>query len=284
MAPHPRKICARTQAVLHSLGIGAGGTGAYMDFYVKSQRVQVNVTTWAGLKARVAERLARREGFALATINLDHLVKLRTSAEFRAAYAAQDMIVADGNPIVWMSRLAGKPVELIPGSDAILPMCRIAARQGVSVALVGSTDAALQGASSYLERAVQGLQVSTCIAPPFGFDPQGDDAVAILDQLSTAGVGLCFVALGAPKQEIFCAAGRIHAPEIGFASIGAGLDFFAGTQQRAPAWARRFALEWLWRAVNSPKRLVPRYARCIAILPGQIVAAIAQRLFPTRSS
>ncbi|MFZ5963189.1 WecB/TagA/CpsF family glycosyltransferase [Thalassococcus sp. BH17M4-6] len=253
-----------------------------MDFYVKSQRLRVNVATWAGLKARVAERLARREGFALATINLDHLVKLRASAEFRTAYAAQDMIVADGNPIVWMSRLAGKPVELIPGSDAILPMCRIAARQGVTVALVGSTQPTLMAAKSYLEREVHGLEVVLCTAPPFGFDPEGLAAEAIFEDLNASGAGLCFVALGAPRQEIFCAAGRLHAPEIGFASIGAGLDFFAGTQERAPAWARRFALEWMWRAVSSPRRLGPRYARCIAILPGQMLRALGQRLFPTR--
>ncbi|MGR3273242.1 glycosyltransferase [Thalassococcus profundi] len=254
-----------------------------MDFYVKSQRVQVNVATWAGLKARVAERLARREGFALATINLDHLVKLRASPEFRAAYAAQDMVVADGNPIVWMSRVAGKPVELIPGSEVILPMCRIAARQGVTVALVGSTPPALQGAKSYLEREVHGLSVVATISPPFGFDPEGAEARAILEEINESGAGLCFVALGAPKQEMFCAAGRLYAPEIGFASIGAGLDFFAGTQVRAPLWARRLSLEWLWRAATSPRRLGPRYAQCLGILPGQMLRAFLQRVFPKRS-
>lgn len=253
-----------------------------MDFYVKSQRVQVNVATWAGLKARVAERLARREGFALATINLDHLVKLRHSAEFRAAYAAQDMVVADGNPIVWMSYLAGKPVELIPGSDAIMPIARIAARQGVTIALVGSTQPVLSAAKSYLEREVHGLSVVACIAPPFGFDPTGAEAETIFAELATSGAGMCFVALGAPKQEIFCAAGRLHTPDIGFASIGAGLDFFAGTQPRAPSWARRFQVEWLWRGLSSPRRLGPRYAKCLAILPGQMVRALGQRLFPKR--
>ena len=261
---------------------GEGAFGQLMDFYVKSQCVQVNVATWAGLKARVTERLARREGFALATINLDHLVKLQTMADFRTAYAAQDMVVADGHPIVWMSRLAGKPVELIPGSDAIMPMARIAARQGVTLALVGSTARVLSAAKSYLEREINGLEVVACIAPPFGFDPYGAEAEAIFEQLNTSGAGLCFVALGAPKQEMFSAAGRQYAPEIGFASIGAGLDFYAGVQQRAPEWARRFALEWLWRALSSPRRLGPRYLRCIAILPGQMMRALGQRLFAPR--
>ncbi|MCR8549093.1 WecB/TagA/CpsF family glycosyltransferase [Salipiger sp. P9] len=248
-----------------------------MDFRIAGERISVNVPTWAALQARVTERLAQKQGFALATINLDHLVKLRASPAFRRAYLAQDFVVADGNPIVWMSRLAGRPVELIPGSDAILPLARLAAGQGVSVALVGSTTASLSAAKSYLEREVRDLQVSAIIAPPMGFDPESDGADEVFARLTASGAGLCFIALGAPKQEIFAAAGRRKAPQIGFACIGAGLDFFAGTQKRAPDWARRFALEWLWRALSSPRRLGPRYLKCLAILPGQVLRAMLQR-------
>ena len=114
-----------------------------MEFRIEDLPIRVNVPTWAVLEARVRERFAHSRGFALATINLDHLVKLRASPEFRVTYAAQDFVVADGNPIVWMSKLAGRPVSLIPGSEAILPLARIAAQQGVQVALFGATDAVL---------------------------------------------------------------------------------------------------------------------------------------------
>lgn len=248
-----------------------------MEFSFSGQRIAVNIPNWSALEARVSERLAQKRGFALATINLDHLVKLRASASFRAAYAAQDFVTADGNPIVWMSRLAGRRVALIPGSDAILPMARIAARQGVSLALVGSSENALAAARSYLEREVRDLRVAYHHAPPMGFDPTGAEARQILQEITESGAGLCFVALGAPKQEAFAALGRELAPEVGFASIGAGLDFFAGTQQRAPAWARKYALEWFWRMTTSPKRLLPRYAKCIAILPEQALRALMLR-------
>jgi UDP-N-acetyl-D-mannosaminuronic acid transferase (WecB/TagA/CpsF family) len=68
---------------------------------------------------------------------------------------------------------------------------------------------------------------------------------------------------------------------VGFASVGAGLDFIAGHQTRAPEWWRRFALEWLWRTVSSPRRLLPRYAACAAILPGQVLAALRLRRQPS---
>ena len=95
--------------------------------------------------------------------------------------------------------------------------------------------------------------------------------------LAESGAGLCFLALGAPKQEILAARGRRIAPKVGFASIGAGLDFLAGHQTRAPRIVRMLALEWLWRALQSPRRMVPRYAKCFAILPGLTVQALRQR-------
>jgi len=55
------------------------------------------------------------------------------------------------------------------------------------------------------------------------------------------------------------------------------VDFVAGTQTRAPRWVRAIAMEWLWRALSSPRRLLPRYAACAAILPGQAMQALRLR-------
>jgi len=95
--------------------------------------------------------------------------------------------------------------------------------------------------------------------------------------VAESGAGLVFLALGAPKQERLAARGRALQPELGFVSIGAGLDFLAGSQRRAPRLVRRLALEWLWRAGSDPKRLAGRYARCAAILPGHALRAWRMR-------
>ncbi len=248
-----------------------------MQFRFGSRMITVNVANSAALVAAVSARLRARQGFALATINLDHLVKLRSSLSFRAAYAAQDLVVADGNPIVWLSRIALRPVSLVPGSDMVMPLARAAAGAGVSVALVGSSEATLEKVADRLMTDIPGLIVAMCHAPAMGFDPEGPEATRILNNLAARGVGLCFIALGAPKQEAFAARGRTLAPDVGFASIGAGLDFLSGRQNRAPAWVRALAMEWLWRALSNPRRLIPRYAACAAILPAQIGAALRMR-------
>jgi N-acetylglucosaminyldiphosphoundecaprenol N-acetyl-beta-D-mannosaminyltransferase len=247
--------------------------GKVVIFQFDQTRITVNVPDRTALAAGVSAHLRAGQGFALATINLDHLVKLTHDPAFRTAYAAQTLVVADGNPIVWLSRLARRPVTLVPGSDMVIPLARLAAAAGVKVALVGSSDAALAGAATHLAATASGIKITTQIAPPYGFDPGGPDADRILRQLQSDHIGLCFIALGAPKQELFAARGRSLAPNVGFASVGAGLDFLAGNQTRAPAWVRAIAMEWLWRALSSPRRLIPRYAACAAILPAQIIAA-----------
>ena len=186
-------------------------------------------------------------------------------------------MVADGRPIVWLSRLAGKPVDLLPGSEMIAPLSAICAEMGLPIAFVGSTKEALAGAAKVLTDQTPGLNVIYAHSPPFGFEPDSDLAAKILKEVADSGAAICFIALGAPKQEIFAARGRELAPDVGFASIGAGLDFFAGHQVRAPVMMRLLAMEWLWRAWQDPKRMVPRYTRCFLILPKLLREALRTR-------
>jgi exopolysaccharide biosynthesis WecB/TagA/CpsF family protein len=254
------------------------GEGRGMEFAgAGGWTIRINTPDRAALLEAVRGRLRAGEGFALATLNLDHLVKLRRDPAFAAAYAAQDLVVADGNPIVWLSRLARRPVALVPGSELVVPLARVAAEEGAPVALVGSTAPALEAAGAVLKRAAPGLEIAAQIAPPMGFDPEGATAEALLSEVRQSGARLVFLALGAPRQERLAARGRALAPGIGFASIGAGLDFLAGTQRRAPRWVRALALEWLWRMLSNPLRLAPRYARCAAILPGEAARAWSLR-------
>jgi exopolysaccharide biosynthesis WecB/TagA/CpsF family protein len=238
----------------------------------------VNTPTEAALLADIAVRLDQGRGFAVATLNLDHIVKLRRDPAFRAAYGAQSHVVADGNPVVWLAHLAGRrDVRLVPGSELIVPLAALAAQKGVALAFLGSTEPVLRAAAARLEADVPGLKVAACLAPPFGFDPNGAAADALLDQVAASGARICLLALGAPKQEVLAARGFARHPGLGFVSIGAGLDFIAGQQTRAPVWVRRIAMEWLWRMLTNPRRLARRYLDCALILPGLALAARRQR-------
>ncbi len=234
----------------------------------------VDVPTSAALLAELEHRFAKGRGFAVATLNLDHIVKLRRDPRFRRAYAAQTHVVADGNPVVWLSHVAGQhDVRLVPGSELIRPVAELAARMGVPVAFLGSTEPVLRNAAERLQADYPGLKVAACLAPPMGFDPESGAADAMLDQVAASGARLCFLALGAPKQEVLAARGFARHPDLGFLSIGAGLDFIVGHQVRAPLWVRRIAMEWLWRMLTNPRRLAKRYFDCAVVLPGLLLEA-----------
>jgi N-acetylglucosaminyldiphosphoundecaprenol N-acetyl-beta-D-mannosaminyltransferase len=238
----------------------------------------VNFPTQAALLADIEARLRDRLGFAIATLNLDHVVKMQRNPAFRRAYVAHSHVVADGNPIVWLSHLAGRPdVALVPGSELIAPVAALAARLGTPLAFLGSTGPVLKAAAAELEAAYPGLEVAACLAPSFGFDPESAAADALLDQVTASGARICLLALGAPKQEVLAARGLARHPELGFLSIGAGLDFIAGHQTRAPVWVRRIAMEWLWRMLSNPRRLGRRYLDCALILPSLARTALAAR-------
>ncbi|AGT10176.1 WecB/TagA/CpsF family glycosyltransferase [Paracoccus aminophilus] len=239
--------------------------------------VRVNSTDEKSLLAEVGRRLKTGQPFAIATINVDHLQRLGEDPVFRRAYAAHDLICADGNPIVWLSKIAKKPVALVPGSDLVVPLMHEAVAANVPVALVGANDDSLAKAADRLRALVPGLRIVLCHAPGFPFDPEGDEGAEIIEKLRASGARLCLLALGAPRQERFAIRARDALGNVGFASIGAGLDFLSGHQQRAPKLMRQVKMEWLWRMLSNPKRLAARYAKGFGILPGHVIRAARQR-------
>ena len=237
----------------------------------------VNCASRQSLLEDIQAHFRSGTGFTVATLNLDHITKLHRIPEFHQAYWQHSHVVADGNPIVWLRRIMGQPVELVPGSELVEPLAELATQMDMPVALLGATPETLALAAERLQQAMPGLKVVEKIAPPFGFDPNGTEADYAIARLSSSGARLCFLALGAPKQEVFAARAAGVLPSVGFLSIGAGLDFIAGTQKRAPTWVRRIAMEWLWRMASNPARLALRYGGCVVILPGLFFSALKIR-------
>jgi N-acetylglucosaminyldiphosphoundecaprenol N-acetyl-beta-D-mannosaminyltransferase len=227
--------------------------------------------------AETAVLICRNAGSVAAqnvfTLNLDHVVKMRKDAKFRAAYQRAGLITADGFPIVLACSFQGKQVSRVAGSDLIAPIIAEAARSGKSSYLFGSKSQVLTKASRLLQERSPGLKIAGVFAPPQGFDPASEDARRCIEAIGNSGADLCFVALGAPKQELFADRGKRQLPNVSFVCVGAGLDFIAGAQVRAPHWMQRWNLEWLWRAASNPRRLLYRYLLCMVALPGILARA-----------
>jgi N-acetylglucosaminyldiphosphoundecaprenol N-acetyl-beta-D-mannosaminyltransferase len=250
---------------------------------VSSEAVVEDLTISALPLVETAALICQNAGSVAAqnvfTLNLDHVVKMRKDANFRGAYRRAGLITADGFPIVLACRLQGKRVSRVAGSDLIVPIAAEAARSGKSIYLFGSNSQVLNKASRVLRERNAGLTIAGVFSPPQGFDPASGYARYCIEAIGESGADLCFVALGAPKQELFADRGKSILPNTSFVCIGAGLDFIAGAQVRAPDWMQHWNLEWLWRAAGNPRRLLYRYLLCMAALPRILARAV---LLPRR--
>jgi exopolysaccharide biosynthesis WecB/TagA/CpsF family protein len=229
--------------------------------------IAVDTLTVGDASREICDALSDGASFCVYTINLDHVVKLRASEMFRRAYSRARFVLADGFPIVLAGRLQGQKVSRAAGSDLIDPLCEEAGRRGIPVFLLGSTHDVLSKTAQELKSRYPSLLISGLYAPPAEFDVTGDGAREAIDMLRSAGGGICLVALGAPKQEIFADRCTRDVSGMAFICIGAGLDFIAGTQKRAPRVFQRSGLEWLWRLASNPGRLGRRYAECVKVMP-----------------
>lgn len=228
----------------------------------------INIVTLDDAVACVRTRLRARRGFNFATLNLDHLVKLRRNSAFRSAYARMNFVSADGAPVAALARQEAPLVQRATGADLLVPLCRMAARDKIPVALFGSTRESLDAASRRLRALAPGLDVAFVASPAFGFDPFSSDADACGAAIAASGARLCFVCLGAPKQEIFADRMAQAHREIGFVSVGAAVDFQSGAQVRAPRFVQAVGMEWAWRLASEPRRMAWRYVECAALLSG----------------
>ncbi len=196
-------------------------------------------------------------------VNVDVLVKYRREPRdpaFRAACEGADLVVADGAPIVWASRILGRALpERVAGSDLMVEICGACARQGKSVFLLGGAPGIAEGAAQALRKRYPDLQVAGVCAPPMGFDEMPDEVAKAVSAVNTASPFALFVGLGAPRQEkwIHGALRRLHVSMV--MPVGGAFDMLAGAVPRAPGWMQRAGLEWSWRLAHEPGRLWRRY-------------------------
>ena len=218
-------------------------------------------------------------GFCLFTLNLDHLVKLRYNSSFRKAYHSAELITADGAPLAALGRRQNRMLERTAGADIVYPLAEAAAERGLPIYLFGaSSDVLARAGRSLSQTTSKPLSVAGTASPRQGFDVGGAEADAAIDAIAASGARLCFVALGAPKQELFAARAREKGVKVGFVAIGAALDFIAGQQSRAPRFMQDHGLEWLWRWSTNPVRLTRRYLSCIWLLGDLVVSRQIQQV------
>jgi N-acetylglucosaminyldiphosphoundecaprenol N-acetyl-beta-D-mannosaminyltransferase len=210
--------------------------------------------------ALIVDALERGRGGWAITPNVEQLRQFRLRPQLRPLFEQADLIVADGMPLVWASRLKGTPLpERVAGSELVWSLTAEAALRRRSVYLLGDCDEARVRAVSEIRANYPGAQIAGSYSPPFGFDLDGAEMDRIRARLVAARPDIVYVALGFPKQEQVIARLRAALPRTWFIGVGKSLSFIGGHVRRAPDWMSQLGLEWIHRLAQEPRRLAKRY-------------------------
>ncbi len=203
------------------------------------------------------------------TPNVDHTVLLQTHGGLRDAYVGAELVLADGHPLVWVSRLLGRPLpERVAGSDLVPSLfSAIPPNESLRIFLLGAAPGVAQRAATNISRQWTNVQTVGIDSPPIGFEKNPAENERILAKIALAKPDVLILGLGAPKQECWIHQHRDRVVAKTALCVGATIDFLAGEKKRAPRWMQHSGLEWAYRMCSEPKRLVKRYAKDAWIFP-----------------
>ncbi len=213
---------------------------------------------------------ARRPRYA-ATANVDFLVQASKDAELRRILADADLVLCDGMPLVWASKILGNLLpERVAGSDLVPRLLARAEQRGWKIFFLGGTPQSLAQAIANVHRSFPRLNLAGSHSPPFRALGEMDHE-DIARRIRATEPDILLVAFGCPKQEKWIS---LNYRQLGVPfslGVGATIDFLGGTMRRAPLWMQKSGLEWAFRLAQEPRRLFRRYATDLRVFSREIV-------------
>lgn len=220
----------------------------------------INNVTMPETIAAIEQMIEADKKSYVVAINVDVVMKIEEDSYLKKVVDNADMVLVDGKPLVWISKLHGKPLKAkISGSDLVPLLCEVAAEKGYKIFIIGGKDGIAEQAKEKLENRLPKIKIVGTYAPPFGFEKNESELDKINQMISEAHPDLLIACFGCPKQEkwIYENIEKYNAKVS--VCAGATVDFLAGNVKRAPRWMSDHGLEWFYRFTQEPKRMFKRY-------------------------
>ena len=192
--------------------------------------------------------------------NAYSLVLMQKDKELKDITNSARLVVADGKPLAWISKLYGEPIpERVAGPDLFYEFSKRSAKKRYKLFFLGSNSATLKKMVENLRKIFPSLQIAGAYSPPFKKQFSERENEKIVSLINKVKPDVLFVGLGAPKQERWIWEHKDELQVPVSVGVGAAFDFVAGTVKRAPRWMQKWGLEWLFRVCQEPRRLWRRY-------------------------
>lgn len=218
----------------------------------------IDALTMAQAMDRCRTAIQCREYLSVGVVNAAKVMAMRRDVQLREAMTDCEMVLADGQSVVWASRILRVPLpERVAGIDLFLELLAEAAHRGYRVYFLGARRDVLTRMLEEINRRFPGLQVAG--ARDGYFTP--DEESSIAEEIRRSAADLLFIGISSPKKELFVQRwGKMTGAHV-VHGVGGSFDVLAGLNKRAPLWWQRSGLEWLYRALQEPLRLGPRYLK-----------------------
>jgi len=187
------------------------------------------------------------------TPNPEMIVYANRHKDFKEIINDADLKLPDGVGLLWASNVLKNPLkERVSGIDLIPRVAELAERQKYKVYLLGSKLGVAAGAEEFLKKTYPNLQI---VGTYHGFF-KADEEVKLIENIAMTEPQILIVGMGSPKQERWLSDKyrQLNVPVS--IAVGGSLDVLAGKVRRAPKWMRRSGIEWLWRLLKQPWRIV----------------------------
>lgn len=220
--------------------------------------VNVKVTTMQKTVLYIEENLDDVKGEYICVSNVHTTVMSYEDENYRNIQNSAWMALPDGKPLSMVSKLRGfKEAQRVTGPDLMLELFKESEEKGYKHYFYGSTEETLNELQNQLLKKYPKLNIVGMYSPPFRKLSDEEDN-EIIKKINFCEADFLWVGLGAPKQEMWMNKhkSKVNSLMIG---VGAGFDYHAGKIKRAPNWMQKLSLEWLYRLMQDPKRLLSRY-------------------------
>jgi N-acetylglucosaminyldiphosphoundecaprenol N-acetyl-beta-D-mannosaminyltransferase len=215
-------------------------------------------------------------------INAAKLVALQQQPELREIIGRCQLVGADGQAVVWASRLLGDPLpERVAGIDLMHALIAMAEREDYGVYILGARREVLETAVQRLREMHPKLRIAGYRDGYFTDDEGPDVAKAI----RAASAQILFVAMSSPRKEHWLGeyGPMLNVPFV--MGVGGSIDVVAGVTRRAPRLWQRLGIEWLYRLLQEPRRMFRRYlitnTKFSLLVAREIAARAARIVSPT---
>lgn len=208
----------------------------------------------------IEEMITQNKKSYVVAVNVDVIMKIENDSELKKIVNDADIVLVDGQPLVWISKWYKRPVKAkVSGSDLIPKLCNVAAKKKYTIFIIGGKEGIAEKAKLNLEKSNPGIQVVGTYSPPFGFEKDEEELKQINKMITEVHPNILIACFGCPKQEKWIYNNYHKYDATVSICAGATVDFLAGNIKRAPRWMSDIGLEWLYRLIQDPKRLVRRY-------------------------